>query len=114
MTSNIFPVTKYASEAVVALNGQLSGAVDLGEPNFCGVQSPAAITGTQMTFEISNDNVTFTELIDPDTGTAYTIYIAAGKYTPVKLLYFYGIRYIKAKCATAQAAARTFNLLSAM
>lgn len=49
---NNYPVTKFSSEANIAESGQLSGAIDLYDTMLCGVQSPSAITGTEMTFII--------------------------------------------------------------
>ena len=111
--SNGFPLNKLKVDVNVAEDAQLSSAGEPGGMHFVAVISPAEITGTNMTFEISIDGVNFHEVLIPDEGTAYTVKIAATKLTPVDYRYFWFAPFIKVKCATAQEAARVFSLVFA-
>jgi hypothetical protein len=61
-------------KTVTILNGQsLSGAVDFGViARLVGIQMPAAWTAASITFQVSQDNVTYQVLID-DAGNEVTV-----------------------------------------
>ncbi len=110
---NNFPVNKYSEEVEVAINKTASSAGNPGGIAVAGVISPSEISGTEATFQISVDGVNFYEVIDPELGTAYTVKIAATKYTPLKFEYFWYAAFIKIICVTEQEAARTFKFVYA-
>lgn len=95
----------------IALNAQLSGAVDLGGYPLCGVYIPAAFTGTAMTFEAC-DTLTGTYVGIKDGASDYSITVAAGKYCPVNPEKFRGVRFLKVKSGSAEAAARSVKVAS--
>jgi hypothetical protein len=107
-----YPVAKFGVDVVVALNGTKSAAGDMRGATFCGVAIPAEIDGTNMTFETSIDGTNYYPVLNPDTGSEYSVPVVASKITPVNISYFYHARFIKAVFASVQTAARTVKLLS--
>ena len=64
--------------ATIALNGTLSGAVDIGNMKDIGIIMPAVWTAAHITFQVSNALAgTYSELVDA-TGTEVNIAVAAG------------------------------------
>jgi hypothetical protein len=97
------------TNVAIANGAQLSDAVDLLGFTLCAVETPAAFTGTAITFEVSNDNSTFVPVHKED-GNAYSITVAASRATIVDIQKFRGFRYLKIKSGSAEAAARTVVL----
>ena len=64
--------------ATIALNGTLSGAVDIGNMQNIGLIMPAVWTAAHITFQVSNALAgTYSELVD-STGTEVNIAVSAG------------------------------------
>jgi hypothetical protein len=102
--------------AIIASGGSLSGGVDLGEETLVGIIMPSAWTAADITFQVSNDNVTFYNLYDKDAEVTLTSPDAslAVAIDPVNL---YPWQYVKVRSGTAatpvnQADARSITLLS--
>jgi hypothetical protein len=100
------------SKALVIANGQQSsGAGDLTGFTLCGFFTPAALTGTTLTFEVSTAvDGTFVPLKSTTSGTALSYTVAASGYYAVDPKDFYGVQFLKVKSGSAEGAARTVTL----
>lgn len=97
--------------AVIALNGNLSTAVDLGSQRPVRLIMPAAWTAADLTFQASNDGTTFNNLYD-SLGNEYTVKVDINRAVILPVYDFYGIRFLKLRSGTSgspvtQLAART-------
>jgi hypothetical protein len=64
--------TRRVATATIAASGSVSAAVDLETESIVAIQMPAAWTTAAITFQGSNDGVTYNDLYDSD-GTEVTI-----------------------------------------
>lgn len=94
-------------------NGQTkSGAVDLGGRTLQGIFTPGALTGTALTFEAApTADGTYVPVRKED-GSAYTLTVAASRYTRVDATLFAGLRFIKVVSGSSEGAERVLNLSS--
>jgi hypothetical protein len=98
--------------SVVIANGQTkSAAVDLQGTNLIRINTPAQLTGSTLTFEVSADNSTFVPLYD-SAGTAISVSMGTSRSIVVPATSFIGIRYLKLVSGSAEGAERTFSLMS--
>lgn len=100
--------------ATIAINASLSGAVDLVLARLIQIQMPAAWDAAVLTFQTSQDNVTYTDLYD-STGAEYTIQAVANRSITIPRDDFCGTRYLKVRSgpsasAVNQTTARTITL----
>lgn len=105
---------RVAAEVTIALNGTLSDAANLGRSGeLLGVETNSSWTAGDLTFEGSNDGTNY-ESIRDGSGSIITIASAnlptSNGWTFELTQPIRGYRYIKAKCANAQAATRTLRL----
>lgn len=77
-----------------------------------GVQLPAAMTSTAMTFQASNDDGANWVTIY-DESTAYSLTIAASRYQAVKTQVFAGVSLLRIVGGSSEAAAREVILVFA-
>ena len=82
-----------AGAATIAASSTTSGALACSGFTFCGVQIPAAFTGTTVTFLVSSDGTTFQPLYNAAGQVSYTV--AAGHYIAIDPKDFYGAAYVK-------------------
>lgn len=93
------------SKTATIANGQTtSDAVNCGDKPPVMLRMPAAFTGTSLTFQGSQDGVTFQE-IDAG-GSAYSVTVAASKDIALDPLKFGGARFIKLVSGSAEGADR--------
>ncbi len=87
----------------IALGTALSGIIDLGAQRLALIQTPAAWTAANFTFQVgigSNvDSLTFANMFD-NTGNEYTVTAAASETILVPFADFIGIRYLKIRSGT--------------
>ena len=102
----------YNLAATIASGATTSDEVDLGGDQLCGLFVPAAFTGTAVTITAAPaSGGTFVAVIDPATGLAYTLTVAAGKYAPISNLAFTaGLRFVKLVSGSAETPARVVIL----
>lgn len=76
-------------------------------PKLClvGLITPAALTATAFTFEVSDDGVTYYPVYD-QTGTAISIPVGTSRWTVIPPAISFGWGYIKLAAAGAEAGAR--------
>lgn len=107
-TTRRFPVSHF--EAVIPNAGTTTPEVDLLGLTLRGVYTPTALTGTAFTFLASQTSGgTFVAVRNED-GSAYTLTVAASRYTRVNPQVFEGLRFLKIVSGSAEGAARTLGL----
>jgi hypothetical protein len=90
-----------------------SNAIQLNEGTLCGITTGSNVTGTVMTFMVSDDGTSFFPLYDPtSTEVSLTITTAARAYS-LSLQNFYPWNFVKARLgnsasSVAQATVNTF------
>lgn len=94
----------------IANGGATSTAADLRGTTATVFYVPAEFEGTQITFQVSYDNSTFSQLIDADGGAAIVASVAAGKATPLDPGVLCGAQYLKVVSNNAVAADRTITI----
>lgn len=98
----------------IANGGTTSNELDIAGAKFVAIQMPAAITGA--TFKVHGASVsggTFAEIVD-DTGAAVSITATAAKnigLSSTVMAKLSAFRFIKLVSASAEGAARSFNLI---
>lgn len=112
------PYSELASqEAAIANGASLSGAVVLPPAEYlAGIVMPAAWTAANLTFQVSEDGVTYNDLYDQD-GTEINVTAAASRHIILNPETFWGIHYLKVRSGTTgtavnQGAARTVVLVT--
>lgn len=106
------PVEKnlVVAPATIALNATVSAAIPCNGLSLCGVQLPAAFTGTALSFQASVDGITYQPVRSTTGGTALSYTVAQGEYIAIDPTPFYGVLYLKLVSGTAEGAARSFNV----
>lgn len=95
----------------IANGATVSAAADLQGSTVVAVRTPAALTSTAMTFQVSDDGSTYVPLRKED-GTAYTLVVAASGGYPVNHDYFDPWDYVKAVGGSAEGGARSIVLVT--
>ena len=80
----------------------ISTAIDLGEFTAFGITIPAGWTTANLTFQVSNDNVTWYDMYD-SFGSEYTVTAAASRAILLPVVDFVGFRYLKIRSGTSAA-----------
>jgi hypothetical protein len=102
--------------ATIANGASLSAAADLGQKTLVGIEMPAGWTAANLTFQVSDDNVTYNDIYD-NAGIELTMIAAASRYIIATPANWIGVRYVKVRSGTAgspvnQGAARDIKLIS--
>jgi hypothetical protein len=100
---------RYDIDAVIPISSTTSAAVDTQGGSLVGLVMPAAFTGSSVTFQVSPDNVTFSDYYDTD-GNAVTVQVGASRYIGIVRDDFANARYIKIVSGSTEAAERTITL----
>ena len=91
---------------VISSSGTTSTGVDTGENTFTGFITPAALTGTTFTFEVSIDNSTWFPKYDKtNTQLSVTVGTSRAYYFPPQD--FASDNYVRIVSGSAEGAART-------
>lgn len=98
----------------IAESGSLSAAVDMRTCTIARIITPAALTGTQLSFQHSEDGVTYTDIYD--IGGERTVTVAASRSIFVSPGDWWLLRYLKIRSGisatpTTEAAARTIKVI---
>lgn len=89
-------------EVVLADNGTVTPEILLGGSTLVGIQLPAGILSTALTFQSGNSSGgTYTQLTKQD-GTAVTYVIAASKSVAIDPKDFYGVNFLKLVFGTSE------------
>ena len=97
-------------DVTIANSGTVSTAANLLGMRLVGIITPAALTGTELTFQASTDNSTFTAMYD-ENGAAIAVTVAASRWTVPVFTSFLGVPYLKIVSGSAEAAERTITLI---
>ena len=95
------------SIATIASGQTTSGEIACGGFDLCGIQMPAALTGTQISFVVSSDGVTFQPLHSSISGTLLTYTVVQGTFSAIDPKDFFGVNYFKIVSNASEAAARS-------
>ncbi|MBW7970964.1 hypothetical protein [Bradyrhizobium sp. BR 10289] len=99
----VAPLMADVASVTIASGQSLSGSVDLGRQRAVRVIIPATWTAANLTFQVSYDNVTFSNLYD-SSGNEYTVQAGASRSIILPVADFIGIRYLKVRSGTSGAA----------
>lgn len=105
-------------DAAIASGASLSGAIDLGAGRLARIVLPAALTGTQLTFQTSYDGTNYANLYD-ETGSEVAYTVAASREVRAPITDWLGIRWLKIRTGTsgsptAQGADRALKLVTVL
>jgi len=92
----IAPVT-----ATISSGTSLSGVIDLGIDTAMAIVMPAAWTAAAVTFQVSLDNVTWSNLKNKSDDSEYTCTVSQGNSYTLPFTDFVPYRYIKIRSGTA-------------
>jgi hypothetical protein len=106
-----FPSKIRTTNAVIALSGTISAAVDLAGTGLVAIQLPSVMTGTAISFQGSADGVTYGAIHD-GAGAAVSITTAANLVVVVPSSITNGTRWIKLVSGSTEAAERTIKLIT--
>ncbi len=107
---------KSDASAVIANGTSLAAAVNLGAGRLAGIQMPAAWDAANLTFQVSQDGVTYQNLYDA-TGAEIVVTAAAARYIALNQQLWTGINFLKVRSGTSvtpvnQTAARSVVLIA--
>ncbi|MGE0755273.1 MAG: hypothetical protein AB7L92_08970 [Alphaproteobacteria bacterium] len=112
-TSNYQPTTSYNLTATISSSGTTSGAIDLSGATLCGIILPAAITGTAISLQMSNDDSGTFVTVQDGAGSDLSLSVAASKYVPISnLALVAGLRFIKLVSNASEGAERVITLVT--
>lgn len=92
--------TLYTTTATIASGASLSGAATCSTGRLARIDMPAAWTAASLTFQVSNDGVTYNNLYDAS-GNEYTVTTAASRGVVVPLVDFLGASFLKIRSGTS-------------
>lgn len=96
----------YPTTATIANGAALSGAINLTKINTAydlrlfGIQMPAEWTTANLTFQVSLDGTTYTNMYLDD-GTEYQASVAASSFVVVPIDKFCGVPFLKIRSGTS-------------
>ncbi len=90
----------------IANGVQSSAAIATGGLSLCGVKLPAALTGTSITFEMS-ETIDGTYVPVYNSAGAVTYTVAVNRYVSINPNDFQGIAFLKIKSSAVELGART-------
>lgn len=100
-----------ATPVTIANNQTVSGPADLGGLYLTGLLTPAALTGTVLTFQASLDGATWVPVHTP-AGAAYSVTVGASRYIPIPVADFVGVRHLKVVSGTTELGDRVITLVA--
>ena len=98
------PVTAYGGDiavetAKIAASASITDAIDLKTKRLTCIQMPSSWTTANLTFQVSHDGLTWSNLYDAY-GNEYTVQAAASRALLLDLKDFFGFRYLKIRSGT--------------
>lgn len=110
------PVNPSSAISTIANASSLSGLIDLAGKTLLGIHMSAVWTTANLTFQVSEDGVTYDNLYDRF-GNEVVYTVAGARYIPLLPSEWIGIRFVKVRSGTsaipvAQGAARNIVLIS--
>lgn len=104
------PIKTFSGSFTVANGAAVSSSIDTKNRSIGAITTPAALTNTSWTLEMSEDNTTWFPVYKDD-GTQYTITVSASQARFINLDYFSTncMRYVRLKASGNEGGARTFR-----
>lgn len=94
----------------IASSGTVSTAIQLDGVIPVGIITPAALTGTSMSFQFSHDDSTFNALYNTS-GTLVSITVAASRWIGLDKEDYLGAKSLKVVSGSTEAAERTITIV---
>lgn len=94
----------------IAESATTSGAVNLAGCTAAAIVTPAALTGSTLTFSVSDDGGTWTTLYD-EFGSAKSVTIGTSRTILLSPADFWWVRWVKLVSGSTEAAARRFIVI---
>lgn len=92
----------------IPISTTTSGILDCSKYPIAGIYTPAALTGTSLTFQASYNNSTFVTVGGLEVTTAHSVPILADRYIPLNRNIFIGIPFLRIVSNATELAARNF------
>lgn len=96
--------------ATIAATGTKTDAIEIAGCSLIGLVTPAALTSTSITFEVSNDGSTFYSLYDSN-GSQVSLNVSTGVAYSMDPQWFAPWRYMKIVGDSSEAASRDFTVV---
>ena len=96
--------------ATIASSGTTSNACALGSLRLFGIITPAALTGTALTFLVSYDGVSFNPLYDAN-GSIVTVTVGVNRYIALDPTLYAAVTNLQIVSNASEAAARSLQLV---
>jgi hypothetical protein len=97
----------FGQQVTIANTAQSSSLIKLNGFVLVGIQTPAALTGTALTFEVCDSTgVTCVPLKTTTSGTALSYTVTTSSFYAIDPTPFHGVQYLKIKSGTAEGGAR--------
>lgn len=103
------PVNVHYTTVTIASGQTVSEAVDLHGYSLLGVVTPAALTGSSMTFQGSVDGNTYNAIYDTS-GNQLSMTVAASRFIAIAPTDLASCRYLKLVSGSSEGADRTITL----
>lgn len=105
-------MARASSTTVTIASGQTtSQAIDVGEWLIAGIRTPAALTGTTMTFTGATKEAGTYLAIRDSAGTAISVTVSADDHIVIEPQTFAGVQWIKLVSGSSEAADREITLV---
>lgn len=103
----------YTTQVQIASGQTVSGDIDLNGLRLFGITTPAALTGANLTFQVSEDGTNFFALVKDD-GSAVTCAMAVDQAISLGDLFqhFAQWRYLRLVSDAAEGANRDFEIIA--
>lgn len=99
------------TEVTISNGGTVSNGIQLGVGRtVLALVTPAALTGTALSFQASVDGSTYNTVTDE--GSAYSVTAAASRFISIKPALLAGARFVKVVSGSAEGADRTIIVVS--
>lgn len=95
--------------ATIASGQTISNMIDLGGNVLCGLSFPATLTGTSISFQVSNDGSTFKDYYNA-LGQLVSVIFVSNKFIGLVPSDFAGFRFIKVVSQATEDGARSIEL----
>lgn len=99
-----------AVAASIAATQTTSAPIECKGQALCGIQMPAAFTGTTLTFKASIDGTTFQPIYNTTSGTLLTYTVAQGRYIAINPQDFLGVNYLEIVSGSTEGTLRNFTV----
>jgi hypothetical protein len=102
-------IPRLYATATIAASGTTSDAVDCTRYQLVGFYTPAALTGTAITFTASPDNSTFYTVKEVGGAATKSETVTTSSFYPLDPRVFAGLQYVKLVSGSSEASARSIT-----